>query len=79
VIAAKEPLKNVGEAVSSRQKSAKKRSLCVINEHFKPIFNAEMAMQIVFQRFLNDSTWELQLDAPEYASNCGFQVYLRSI
>ena len=47
----KEPLKNVDEVVSSRQKSAKKRSLYVINEHFKPTFNAEMATQVVFQRF----------------------------
>jgi len=47
-----EPLKNVDEAVSSRQKSAKKRSLYVINEHFEPIFNAKMATQVVFQRFL---------------------------
>ena len=52
VIAAKEPLKNVDEAVSSRQKLARKRSLYdVINEHFEPIFNAEMATQVVFQRF----------------------------
>jgi len=49
----KEPLKNVDEAVSSRQKSVKKRSLYVINEHFKPIFNVEMATQVVSQRFLN--------------------------
>jgi len=49
----KEPLKNVDEAVSSRQKSVRKRSLYVINEHFKPIFNVEMATQVVFQRFLN--------------------------
>ncbi len=48
----RKPLKDVDEAVSSRQKSAKKRSLYVINEHFKPIFNAEMATQVVFQRFL---------------------------
>jgi len=25
----------------------------MINEHFKPIFNAEMATQVVFQRFLS--------------------------
>ncbi|HBF25429.1 MAG TPA: hypothetical protein DDW43_08075 [Nitrosomonas sp.] len=49
----KEPLKNVDEAVSSRQKSVRKRSLYVINEHFKPIFNVEMATQVVSQRFLN--------------------------
>ncbi len=48
----RKPLKDVDEAVSSRQKSAKKRSLYVINEHFKPVFNAEMATQVVFQRFL---------------------------
>ena len=43
-------LKNVIEAASARQKSAKKRSLCVINEHFEPVFNAAMATQIVFQQ-----------------------------
>ncbi|MCE7916026.1 MAG: hypothetical protein DYH16_00415 [Nitrosomonas sp. PRO5] len=48
----RKPLKDVDEAVSSRQKYAKKRSLYVINEHFKPVFNAEMATQVVFQRFL---------------------------
>jgi len=31
---AKEPLKNVSEAVNLRRKSAKKRNLYVINEHF---------------------------------------------
>ncbi len=36
----REPLINVCEAVSARQKSAKKRSLQVINEHFELIFNA---------------------------------------
>jgi len=34
----REPLKNVGEVVSSRQKSAKKRSLYIINEHFDADF-----------------------------------------
>ncbi len=46
-----EPLKNVSEAVSSRQELAKKRSLSVINEHFEPIFNAKMTTQVAFQRF----------------------------
>jgi len=44
------PLKNVFEAADARQKQAKKRSLCLINEHFEPVFNAAAAMQIVFQR-----------------------------
>ena len=48
-----EPLQNVSEAVSSRQKSAKERNLYVINEHFEPIFSAEMATQIVLQGFPN--------------------------
>jgi hypothetical protein len=43
-------LKNVGEAVSARQKQAKKRSLRVVNEHFEPAFNAAMATQVVFQQ-----------------------------
>ncbi len=51
--AAKEPLKNVSEVVRSRQKSAKKRSLYVINEHFELIFNTKMTTQVVFQRFTN--------------------------
>src|SRR5690606_32208942 len=42
--------KNVGEAASARQKSAKKRSLHGVNEHFEPTFNAAMATQVVFQQ-----------------------------
>jgi hypothetical protein len=41
--------KNVAEAAGARQKQAKKRSLCVINEHFEPVFNAAPATQVVFQ------------------------------
>ncbi|OQW41950.1 MAG: hypothetical protein A4S08_02170 [Proteobacteria bacterium SG_bin4] len=44
------PLKNVFEAADARQKQAKKRSLCLIDEHFEPVFNAAAATQIVFQR-----------------------------
>ena len=44
------PLKNVFEAADTRQKQAKKRSLCGINEHFELIFNTVAATQIVFQR-----------------------------
>jgi len=40
-------LKNVVEAADTRQKQAKKRSLCVINEHFEPVFNTVAATQIV--------------------------------
>jgi hypothetical protein len=43
-------VENVGEAVSARQKQAKKRSLRVVNEHFEPVFNAAMATQVVFQQ-----------------------------
>ena len=43
-------MKNVFEAADTRQKQAKKRSLCVINEHFEPVFNTVAATQIVFQR-----------------------------
>lgn len=46
-----EALNNVGEAVRARQKSAKKRSLLVVNEHFEPIFNAALATQVIIQRF----------------------------
>lgn len=46
----KQPLKNVSEAVNSRQKLEKKRGLD--DAHFEPTFNAEMATQIVLQRFL---------------------------
>lgn len=42
-------MKNVFEAADARQKQAKKRSLCIINEHFEPVFNAAMATQVVFQ------------------------------
>ena len=44
------PLRNVFEAVDTRQKQPKKRSLCIINEHFEPVFNTVAATQIVFQR-----------------------------
>ena len=47
----REPLKNVGEVVSARQKQMKKRSLYIINEHFESAFNAAMTTQIIFQRF----------------------------
>jgi len=43
-------LKNIFVAADTRQKQAKKRSLCAINEHFEPIFNTVAATQIVFQR-----------------------------
>jgi hypothetical protein len=46
-------LKNVFEAADARQKQAKKRSLCLINEHFEPVFNTAAATQIVFQRPAN--------------------------
>ena len=45
------PLKNVFEAADARQKQAKKRSLCLINEHFESVFNTAAATQIVFQRW----------------------------
>jgi len=38
-----------------RQKSAKKRSLWVINEHFERIFNAVIATQVIHQRFFKDN------------------------
>ena len=43
-------MKNVFEAADARQKQAKKRSLCLINEHFESVFNTVAATQIVFQR-----------------------------
>jgi hypothetical protein len=43
-------LKNVFEAADARQKQVKKRNLCLINEHFEPVFNTAAATQIVFQR-----------------------------
>ena len=53
------PLENVFEAADTRQKQAKKRSLCVINEHFEPVFNTVAATQIVFQRPANDNARRL--------------------
>jgi hypothetical protein len=52
------PLKNVFEAADARQKQAKKRSLCLINEHFESVFNTAAATQIVFQRAARD--WPLK-------------------
>ena len=46
------PLKNVFEAADARQKQAKKRSLCLINKHFEPVFNTAAAAQIVFQQLV---------------------------
>jgi len=43
-------LKNAFEATDARQKQVKKRSLCIINEHFEFVFNTAAATQIVFQR-----------------------------
>ena len=40
------PMENVFEAADARQKRVKKRSLCLINEHYEPVFNAEAATQI---------------------------------
>ena len=51
----KEALIYVGETVSTRQKKAKKRSFCGINEHFEPVFNAVMTTQVINQRFLKGS------------------------
>lgn len=44
------PLRNVFEAADARQ--ARKRSLCVINEHFEPVFNTATAKRIIFQRLI---------------------------
>jgi hypothetical protein len=43
-------LKKVMSAGKTRQNSAKKRSLCVINEHFESNFNAVWPSAIVFQQ-----------------------------
>ena len=48
----KEALNNVNEAVRARQKSAKKRSLQVVNEHFELISNNVLARQVIIQCFL---------------------------
>ncbi|PSJ17208.1 hypothetical protein C7H79_09430 [Nitrosomonas supralitoralis] len=47
-------MENVLEATDTRQKQAKKRSLCLINEHFEPVFNTVATTQIVFQRSTNE-------------------------
>ncbi len=44
------PLKNVFEAAGARQKQAKERSVCRINAHSEPVFNAAAATQTVFQQ-----------------------------
>ena len=50
------------------KKQAKKRSLCMINEHFEPVFNTAAAMQIVFQRpvkparYINEEIASVQWD-----------------
>mgnify|MGYP003420890201 CR=1 FL=1 len=60
-------MKNVFEAADTRQKQAKKRSLCVINEHFEPVFNTVAATQIVFQqpaKCQHPRTWVLMGAVP---------------
>ena len=52
----KEALNNVSEAVRARQKSAKKRSLLIVNEHFEPFFNNALTTQVIIQRFLKNFT-----------------------
>jgi hypothetical protein len=42
------PLKKTARA--TRQKQAKKRSLCVIDKYFEPVFNTVAATQIVSQQ-----------------------------
>ncbi|MDP3663275.1 MAG: transposase [Nitrosomonas sp.] len=51
-------MKNVFEVADARQKQAKKRSLCLINEHFESVFNTAAATQIVFQRSVKP--WQKQ-------------------
>ena len=43
-------LKNVTSAVKTRQYPTKKRSLCVINEHFEEDLNAVLSSAVVFQQ-----------------------------
>ena len=43
-------LKNVTSAVKTRQDPTKKRSLCVINEHFEKDLNAVLSSAVVFQQ-----------------------------
>jgi hypothetical protein len=43
-------LKNVMSVGKTRQNPTKKRSLCVINEHFEEDFNAVLPSAIVFQQ-----------------------------
>lgn len=52
---AKEPLINAMSAGQTKQKSTKKLSLRVVNEHFEAIFNAVWTSEIVNQRFSNNS------------------------
>jgi len=59
-------LKNVFEAADTRQKQAKKRSLCVIKEHFEPVFNTVAATQIVFQRPANEDCVEMVAFSEQY-------------
>ncbi len=48
-------LKNVYGVALGRQNQAKKRSLCVINEHFELDFNASRTSKLVFQQAALDS------------------------
>jgi len=62
-------LRNVFEAADARQKQAKKRSLCMINEHFEPVFNTAAAIQIVFQQLVKIKLTSFVYDS--YQQNSG--------
>ena len=70
------PLKNVFEAADTRQKQAKKRSLCVINEHFKPVFNTVAATQIVFQRPVKVGRYQVRLLMKQLGLTVNVSAYL---
>jgi hypothetical protein len=61
-------LKNVFEAADARQKTAKKRSLHRINEHFEPVFNAAAATQIVFQQAVKNGGYRRFVYGPAYTT-----------
>jgi hypothetical protein len=57
----KHGVENVMSAGRTRQKPTKKRSLCVINEHFEEDFNAVLSGAIVFQQPANVFTYTYNL------------------
>ncbi|MXS84816.1 hypothetical protein ABO04_02515 [Nitrosomonas sp. HPC101] len=67
----KEPLKNVSEAASSRQKPVKTKFIRN-HEYFALTFNVEMTTQLVLRRLLKQMHIKVAILFPNYSTNTIF-------